>query len=390
MKYVSMNKGEVMDMKRIVFLILIIMLLITTAVSCVPKSESRTSDLGVSRGNLVSSDGWVYYSRADGLHKIRPDGNDKTLVLDTCPLIFSIYEDRIYYVPYDEIKNHYIPDEEEVVTVYSIYSCNTDGSNNKFICEIPRALPSRGRMQMRIVDGWIYVGLRYDSGTGYDLYRMKVDGTGMTMITPWNELFDYSIDDDGWIYYMTSGEFEGSLGGQLWRMRHDGTEKQQLMQEVSWAIDYTETEIYYIDMSENNFYGDIYAISRKGPKKRKVAECEAESTYSFLKVIGDWVYYLDDGVFYKVRTDGSGLTEIPSFLLSDSKITVVDNWLTYRSKDFKYLEMVRISDMYDTDDLYDLIFEDQLESALRDLDMDDPIDQRLAERYENYETRKYE
>lgn len=100
-------------MKRIILLMLAIMMLIPMAVSCVPKVESLTSDLGVSRSNVVSSDGWAYYGNADGLHKISPDGSDKTLILDATPLIFLIYEDRIYYIPVEKSDRKCIPIEEE-------------------------------------------------------------------------------------------------------------------------------------------------------------------------------------------------------------------------------------------------------------------------------------
>lgn len=86
-------------MKRVILLMLIIMLLIPMVVSCAPKNDTRTSDLLVSRRDIVSSDGWAYYSSADGLHKIRPNGEDKTVVLDALPLMFSIYKDRIFYIP---------------------------------------------------------------------------------------------------------------------------------------------------------------------------------------------------------------------------------------------------------------------------------------------------
>lgn len=247
-------------------------------------------------------------------------------------------------------------------------------------------------IHFRVIDGWIYIGLKRKetSATYFELYRMGMNSAEMTMINPKDDLFsDYSIDDDGWIYYVTAGEYEGKKGLQLWRMHHDGTEKQQLMQEVGWAIDYSNGEIYFSDKVDNN----IYAISFFGTEKRKVVE--GEWTIRFVKVIGDWVYYVDTFCekpgFYKVKKDGSELTLISQFSWpSYNRMVVRDNWLTYRSEDLKHYEMVRISDMYDTDELLELIFEDQVESALRSLDMEDNADRTMAETYKNYKVRKYE
>lgn len=372
-------------MKRIILLLLIIMMLIPMAVSCAPKSNSLTSDLGVSRSNIVSPDGWAYYGSADGLFKIRPDGTDKTLILDATPLMYSIYEERIYYIPV----------EEDHSTDCSIYSCRNDGTDVDMVSETQFLLSSM--KIMKIVDGWIFLGVEHaEMFTSYDLYRVRVDGTGMTKISQTDEpLLDCSIDGD-WIYYLIQGwTYEEGVTLRFWRMRHDGTDKQLLMQEVPSAIDYNKTEIFYFDDvygRKGRPCGDIYAVSLYSPEKRKVLECDAE--IDFIKVVGDWVYYIEIGDnwgFYKVKTDGSDRTKIPvKYLPKSNRTAVIDNWLTYRSNDFKYLEMVRISDKYNTDDLLDQIFEDQLESAIRNLDMDDIYDQRLAERYEEYEIRKYE
>lgn len=393
-----------MKVKQIILYLLIIMLLISTAVSCAPKDDTLTSDLGVSRSNIVETDGWAYYSTVDGVFKIRPDGTDKTLVLDTYPLLWMIYEDRIYYIPFIENDTASIPsNEDDERNTFSIYSCKIDGSDARFICDTPPALSSNWRIKLNINDGWIYIGLTrdYDYYTNFDLYRMTVDGKDMAIINQPEEIFiDYSIDDDGWIYYVTDGEFEGRLGGQLWRMQHDGTSRQQVMQQVSFTIDYNETEIFYISFNESVIHGDIYAASRFGSEKRKVLECKAH--YSFFKVVGDWIYYVsyvDDPGIYKVKTDGSDHIKIVSLSSEPrfSTTTLVDNWITYVSEDAKFLEMIRISDKYETDDLLDQIRTEVWEAQIRELserNTDDLIEQKIVDsyidRYEYFEVRKYE
>lgn len=324
-------------MKRIVLLMLIIIMLITTAVSCAPKDDT----LGVSKSSLVEPDGWVYYFNPDGIYKIRENCEDKTLVLNKTVFKFQIYKNRIYYITY----------KEGASTYYSIYSCKTDGSDDRLVCDTPFEVYSYKRMQ--IVDDWIYVGIEKDAENinQYKLYRVKIDGTETEKIShDEDDLWDYSIDGD-WIYYETLIIQEDEGGLQLWRMQLDGTNKQQVMQGFGMAIDYTETEIFYVDLDDDI----LYAVPYFSTEKRKVAETGC--IVWFVKVIDDWVYYRDAGDFYKVRTDGSDHTRIPADVLPENKrkMVVMDNWLVYFSVSHRYYGMIRIRDTYDTDSLVDYL-----------------------------------
>ena len=217
--------------------------------------------------------------------------------------------------------------------------------------------------RMLIVEGWIYFGLDEngdfgldedcDYGREYELYRVKIDGTQTEKISRDDEtIYDYSIDEE-WIYYETIIKEENEGGFQLWRMSHDGKDSQQVMQGFGMALDYTETEIFYVDVEDNV----LYAVPYFSTEKRKIAEIEW--IVWFVKVIDDWVYYRDADSFYKVKTDGSSLTKISVEGLPKSKrITVMDNWLAYFSDGYEYYEMIRIRDTYDTDALVDYLTED--------------------------------
>lgn len=383
-------------MKHIILFLLIIMMLIPTAVSCTPKDDTLTSDLGINR-DTATQNGWRYYRHPDGIYKIRTNGEDKTLILSKIPRVFSVYEDRVYYIPYDENISRLIATEEDYIAYISLYSCSTDGGDDQVICETQLDLGKMDKMQIRVVDGWIFIGFKPDElHADYDLYRMRIDDTELTMISQTDDLiFDFSIDNDGWIYYITAGELEDKPVAELCRMGYDGIVKQQLMQEVAWAMDYSDNEIFYIGEYGEN----IYAVSYTETYKRKVVECEAST--SFFKVIGDWVYYIDvgdDPGLYKFKTDGSDRRRIPVLSWpSYTRATVVDNWLTYLSEDRESLEMIRISDTHDTDALLDQIRTEVWEVQIRELserNTDDPIEQMIIDsyidRYENFEIRKYE
>lgn len=85
---------------------------------------------------------------------------------------------------------------------------------------------------MDILDGWIYALDFYKH-----LYKIKADGPEYIELN--DHIVDFCINGE-WIYYLTPKLGEKYGGDQLWRMRTDGTQKQQLMQEDGFSIDYDE------------------------------------------------------------------------------------------------------------------------------------------------------
>ena len=100
--------------------------------------------------NLIYNDGWIYYTRSDGIYKIRTDGADKKLRytwagrdgnVDYCKIITIITgKGKILYT--------YSDDYEQTVYLYMI---NKDGTN---------------KTRLRKIDGNQYVPI-YSNNSDY-------------------------------------------------------------------------------------------------------------------------------------------------------------------------------------------------------------------------------
>lgn len=339
-------------MKRIVMLLLVVMLVIPVMVSC--KLEETHSDLGLFANNFVEYDGWIYYSefKSGDLYKVKTNGEDRTRVGDIKTTYFKIYEDRIYYL--DERK--------------ALYCAALDGSTimleNEFI----------GGDKFYIVDGWVYSLARH-----MVIYKTKTDGTECTVLGKGNEpCGDFCIEGD-WIYYTVWKPIDG-WGYALFKMRTDGTQRTQIMQQSALAIDYDENWIYFVDTAgkgvgtRNTDGQSISKVRFDGSEKQKIIDSDMHHN-SFFKVIGEWIYYEnfgDDSGLYKVNTDSGKRVKITeSYRVGE--VGLWGNWMIYLCMDTElgetYLQMIRISDTEKTDKL---------------------IDKMLADMPEDVEVRKYE
>ena len=188
---------------------------------------------------------WIYYIKTDGskcqyqedmdleqfgMFKMRTDGTERKKITGSgyyqghdgmyCSTVtgINVIGDWIYYI------------EDQ-----GIYKIHTDGTGKKSITE---ALSSRQISGLNIVDDWIFFATR--SGTGFDIRKIKTDGTNETSITkvglPWigGSNFIYRIIiTDGWIYFHHtedngSGEIVRLDGTGEYKIRLDGTECQRI------------------------------------------------------------------------------------------------------------------------------------------------------------------
>jgi len=268
------------------------------------------------------SDGWVYFSEYGGspIFRFRRDSEEVFEVAGKVVDDFILDKDRIYYFERDEL---------------AIFSCKTDGTNQKYITKRPMLAPYDERMEVQ--GGWLYLS------TGpFELSKVRMDGSGLEMVT--NGIKDYSIDDE-WIYY-TKADYDGHnwLYG-LSRMRTDGTQYEQLIQENCFAVDYDLEWMYYIDESGTG----IYREKKDHSEKEKLIDCLIDRS-RFFKVIGDWIYYLDGGL-HKIRTDGTERTAITDYTTGKGMCDIWDNWMIYFDIKYQKKVMVRVDDVFKTDDL---------------------------------------
>lgn len=329
--------------KSTVILLLAIILLLPLVASCASADRKDTSDLGLNLKICQEHDGWVYYSDLSSgqLYKIKPSGDEQTEISGVITYSFIINGDRIYYTTEND---------------RALYSCKTDGSDQTFLCD------KRYRMwpthKVYVVEGSIYSIPKYNA-----LFKMKTDGTELTQLTrPIKPITDFCFSDD-WIYYVVQDYGECSYN--LYRMRTDGTQITRLTQEDCTAIDY-HVGFYNDDWI---YYGDelgtsIYKVRFDGSDKQKITD-RSFTQSRFLKVIGDWVYYVnggDNSGLYKVKTDGSERTRITDVIPDTQFVSVWDNWLIYmdRSEDRATAHMIRVDDSHNTHALIDEILIDSM------------------------------
>lgn len=313
---------------------LAVMLAMCVMVSC--KSEKAYSDFGLFSNNFVHHDGWIYYSefKSGDLYKIKPNGENKTRVGDIKTTYFHVCDERIYYT-----------DAAERNIMCSV---KLDGSDRTILYEDEfEEYPSD---KMQVVDGWVYFFIK-DSV----LYRVKTDGTELTVLNKGNEHYcDFSIDGE-WIYFLVMKPIDKKWSTVLFKMRTDGTQRTQLMHENALAIDYDDEWIYFVDTAGKSIVDlntdgqSICKIRTDGSERQKLTDSDMLWN-SFFKVIGDWIYYEDfgdDSGLYKMNTDSGERVKITeSYRVGE--VGIWGNWMAYLCLDSELhdpiIQIIRIQE----------------------------------------------
>ena len=154
----------------------------------------------------------------------------------------------------------------------------------------------------------------------------------------------------------------------LYKMRTDGTQRTQIMEQNALAIGYAEDWIYFVDMAGNGVGEStngqsICKVRFDGSERQKLTDSDMRWN-SFFKVIGDSIYYEDlgeDAGLYKVDTDSGERTKIiESYRVGD--IIILGNWMVYPCLDLEsdepYMQMVRLEDSKSTDQFIDILIAD--------------------------------
>jgi len=251
------------------------------------------------RLRLAFDDGWIYFTNAADnytLYKVRTDGSDKTkLNDDEYSVVQTISDDWVYYR---------LNTSAEKCT----YRIRTDGTNREVLYEFDAWI-------IGVTDDWVYY---QDYDNDYlCLYKMRIGGTEAAKVA--DDLNASYIMDD-WIYFQSP---LNTSGYQLHRMRTDGTSKMQLddYQQFSDEMFFSDGKVYY---KVNLDTGKIRSFSFDGTGKK---DLDCDDLYYILAVDDGWIYYqsnstilgLDGDVYeqceiqgkiYMIRIDGSGKQEI--------------------------------------------------------------------------------
>lgn len=238
-------------------------------------SIERICDKRALAMNIV--DGWIYFESSDVLYRVRIDGKGFTEIVEL---------DRIgdFYVVGDQFIMEYRPDGYDFSTIYKI-NVNGDINTLQEIC-------SDKHYEINIAGDYIY----YINNTTIDrnrIFRVKTDGSGREAVT--SEIASELIVDNDWIYFVT--------GYNMYRMRTDGSMKTQLTsgQEVAEINVYGSYIFYTIGDADKS----LYMMNLDGSNKVQLTTVVSDDP----QVAGDWIFYQNEdagNVYYKIRIDGTG------------------------------------------------------------------------------------
>lgn len=128
-------------------------------------------------------------------------------------------------------------------------------------------------------EGWVY----YSPIGGNGLYRVRSDGTDIEKIVD-KEVGNLNVYD-GWLYYQNVSDDRDE---SIYRMATDGSSNERLNFKSSWSMNISAGWIYY------RAGGDIYRMRPDGSKEEKfLAESSSNGIYMTSPlVIDNWLYYI--------------------------------------------------------------------------------------------------
>ncbi len=190
---------------------------------------------------------------------------------------------------------------------YSLKKMRPDGS------EVTVVLENCNPWYMNVKDGWVY----YSEGNSR-ICKVRTDGTDLTQLNE-NKSEYLNLEDD-WIYYINRET------GMISKIRTDGTENTEITPTLVGQLEYFNGWLYYLDYTDGEYV--MYRAKEDGSEVSKLLE----SYNGWYAIDSEWIYL--DGYTYKMRHDGSELTETGKnngFIFA-----VMDDVLYYTNQDELY------------------------------------------------------
>ncbi|MNP09346.1 hypothetical protein D3C76_1014480 [compost metagenome] len=159
---------------------------------------------------------------------------------------------------------------------------------------------------------------------GWKLTKVKLDGSDKQILA--NSAFHVNVTGE-YIYYTNNGHQDGFI----YKMKTDGSEKKKLNNDHASQIVVSGDSIYY-----TSYYNKLIRVDLEGKSKKKLL---TGKFINELNIDGDWIYFNFNQKLYKMKTDGTELTQLSS---DDPRyINVSGDWIYY--SDFsKKQNLVRI------------------------------------------------
>lgn len=132
--------------------------------------------------------------------------------------------------------------------------------------------------------------------------------------------YGYAALQGDWIFY--NSEY---LGGQLWAMKTDETNKQKLCEDDALFINVVGDDIFYENRSDGK---KLYTIKIDGSGRKKL--CDDGATW--INVTDRRIYYSnesDGGCVYSIKTDGTGRIKLNE--VNSDHVCAAGNSIYYRN-----------------------------------------------------------
>jgi hypothetical protein len=244
--------------------------------------KEKLNDAICSNINIVGD--WIYFTRwysfnpgsyIAGFYRMRTDGTEMGIFIEGVIGDFIIVDDWIYYSHYD-----------------GTYKIRLDGSENTRLLD-------RWVLSMDVWDDWIY----FNNIGDLSIFKMRTDGSEITRL-PNTELTHKIIIVGDWIFYEKRTQDQSK--GWIYRIRTDGTDNTKVTDFYISTFNISGGWIYFygVDWDYNNgnpSQGGLYKMRLDGTEKTKISDIDY---FGFMNVAGEWIYYRDDAVLYRISTDG--------------------------------------------------------------------------------------
>jgi|GEM_PF-2345980 len=334
----------------------------TTATQPVSTNETTLDDLSANvygnGGPVVQQGDWIYYTVSEmqaldtafGLYRMRHDGTERTLIHEGFR-IHSIHlvDGWLYFIQSTTV-------EDGTPISVRVQKIRPDGSELTHLL----ALDGFDVDQMQIAGEWIYLG-RFDDTWQPSIQRVRTDGTGLEVIAEGysfeavdqdlvfarsgqNEIVRIDLSgretelvgpdtvaggdftaSDGWIYYCNESD-----QWSLYRIRTDGTERQQLTDEPTFNFFLDDGKIVYqLERTEHDMEvtgGELVQIALDGSGRQMITDVSTEEAgFAYLVAVLDGWLYLHEITYdemgaesyrsrlYRIDSTGSNQQEIVAY-----------------------------------------------------------------------------
>lgn len=266
----------------------------------------------ISWGGYVSADkDWVYFNSFSKLYKMKLDGSRKIKINNDCASCINVKGDYLYY-----LRDTGKASDETEAEVMEIVKVKKDGSSRK-------VLLTGAVKNLLIVDNSMYFLDLAKYENGFLLSCMDLNGNNRkSIVKDCDSIGPYSILD-GYIYYCAYRMDDIPAGGNVYRVKLDGSDKVMLNNELGHQIEAYGDKVYYLTGVSSSEDKNLCSMKQNGDHSERINK----KCVSFYNVYKNHIYYIDqENRLYRMNLDGTGNTKLFNEEVN-GLINIVGDWI---------------------------------------------------------------